>query len=76
MFRREGRRYIVNPVVLVCDNDNYYLVCYDDKHEGTANYRLDRMDELAEEDTPITEREKSRFQSTYISQAVFFNVRR
>lgn len=59
VFRREGRRYIVNPVVLVCDNDNYYLVCYDDKHEGTANYRLDRMDELAEEDTPITEREKS-----------------
>ena len=59
-YRREGRRYIVNPVVLVCDDDNYYLVCYDDKHEGMANYRLDRMDDLAEEDTPITEREGSR----------------
>lgn len=71
VFRREGRRYIVNPVVLVCDNDNYYLVCYDDKHEGTANYRLDRMDELAEEDTPITEREKSRDfnQHTYRRQS-------
>lgn len=71
VFRREGRRYIVNPVVLVCDNDNYYLVCYDDKHEGTANYRLDRMDELAEEDAPITEREKSRDfnQHTYRRQS-------
>ena len=32
------------------------------------------MDELAEEDTPITEREKSRDFNQ--SQAVFFNVRR
>ncbi len=71
VYRREGRRYIVNPVVLVCDNDNYYLVCYDDKHEGTANYRLDRMDDLAEEDMPITEREeyKDFNQHTYRRQA-------
>lgn len=71
VYRREGRRYIVNPVVLICDNDNYYLVCYDDKHEGTANYRLDRMDELAEEDMPITEREeyKDFNQHTYRRQA-------
>ena len=71
VYRREGRRYIVNPVVLVCDNDNYYLVCYDDKHDGMANYRLDRMDELAEEDMPIAEREEYRDfnQHTYRRQA-------
>lgn len=71
VYRREGRRYIVNPVVLICDDDNYYLVCYDDKHEGTANYRLDRMDELAEEDMPIAEREeyKGFNQHTYRRQA-------
>ena len=74
VFRREGRRYIVNPVVLVCDNDNYYLVCYDDKHEGTANYRLDRMDELAEEDAPITEREKSRDFNQYIYRRQSFSM--
>lgn len=74
VFRREGRRYIVNPVVLVCDNDNYYLVCYDDKHEGTANYRLDRMDELAEEDTPITEREKSRDFNQHIYRRQSFSM--
>ena len=61
VYRREG----------ICDNDNYYLVCYDDKHEGTANYRLDRMDDLAEEDMPITEREeyKDFNQHTYRRQA-------
>ncbi len=74
VFRREGRRYIVNPVVLVCDDDNYYLVCYDDKHEGTANYRLDRMDELAEEDTPITEREKSRDFNQHIYRRQSFSM--
>lgn len=76
VFRREGRRYIVNPVVLVCDNDNYYLVCYDDKHEGTANYRLDRMDELAEEDTPITEREKSRDFNQHIYRRQSFSIQK
>lgn len=40
VYRREGRRYTVNSVVLACDDDNYYFACYDDKHEGTANYRL------------------------------------
>lgn len=71
VYRREGKRYIVNPVVLVCDNDNYYLVCYDDKHEGTANYRLDRMDELCEEDMSVTERDeyKDFNQHTYRRQA-------
>ena len=73
-YRREGRRYIVNPVVLVCDDDNYYLVCYDDKHEGTANYRLDRMDELAEEDTPITEREKSQDFNQHIYRRQSFSM--
>ena len=74
VFRREGRRYIVNPVVLVCDNDNYYLVCYDDKHEGTANYRLDRMDDLVEEDTHITEREGSRDFNQHIYRRQAFSM--
>ena len=50
------RWYIVNPVVTFIDNDQYYLTCYDDNHEGKlANYRIDRMDRvevLEEEITP------------------------
>lgn len=56
VYRKDGQRYLVNPLVLIFENDNYYLVCYDDKHMGTANYRLDRMDELKTEEEHITVR--------------------
>ncbi len=56
VYRRDGERYVVNPIVLICERDNYYLVCYDDWHEGTANYRLDRMDGLKIEEENIVER--------------------
>ena len=46
--------YIVNPVETVYDNDQYYLICYDDKHKTLANYRIDRMDRVNVLDTPIT----------------------
>lgn len=49
------RWYIVNPVVTFIDNDQYYLTCYDDNHEGKlANYRIDRMDRVAMLDEDIT----------------------
>lgn len=55
-YRREGRRYIVNPIMLVYSHDNYYLICYDDKHRKQANYRIDRIEDLKiEEDKKITE---------------------
>ncbi|MBQ8393671.1 MAG: WYL domain-containing protein [Clostridia bacterium] len=47
--------YKVNPVATVYDNDQYYLVCYDDKHKGLANYRIDRMERVRILDEPITE---------------------
>ncbi len=52
----EIKIYIVNPVTTFIDNDQYYLICYDDKHGGKlANYRIDRMDKvkiLEEQITP------------------------
>lgn len=39
---------------MVWSKDNYYLVCYDDKHQGTANYRIDRMENVEIEETDIT----------------------
>ncbi len=38
--------YIVNPVETVFNNDQYYLICYDDKHKDFTNYRIDRMDNV------------------------------
>ena len=52
VFRRNGHHYIVEPIALVFNEDNYYLVSYSAKHDNTANYRVDRMDavEVIEED--------------------------
>lgn len=60
VFRKEkndpcvDKRYIVNPVATVFDNDQYYLICYDDKHKGLTNYRVDRMDRVEVLDENIT----------------------
>lgn len=48
------KRYCVEPVALVFNEDNYYLMGYMAKHPGrTANYRIDRIDhiEVVEEST-------------------------
>lgn len=42
-YRKDGQRYIVNPLALVYSRENYYVVCYDNNHKGCANYRIDRI---------------------------------
>ena len=43
----EKKRYYVEPVALVFNGDNYYLMAYSSKHPGvTTSYRIDRMDRL------------------------------
>ncbi len=49
------KQYKVNPVATVFANDQYYLVCYDDKHTGLANYRIDRMEKVKELNEAIRE---------------------
>ncbi len=44
IYRRNKQQYVVEPVALVYNEDNYYLVAYSQKHENTTNYRVDRMD--------------------------------
>ena len=46
-YRKEGNSYTVEPVALVFYEDNYYLVGYSAKYGKTANYRVDRMDQVA-----------------------------
>ncbi len=43
-YRRNGHRYVLEPVTLVLCEDNYYILCYSARHKGTANYRVDRME--------------------------------
>ena len=49
VYRKDGKRYIVNPLVVVWNKENYYLVCYYDNHDDTVTYRIDRMEEAKEE---------------------------
>jgi predicted DNA-binding transcriptional regulator YafY len=44
VYRRDGHHYVVEPVALVFNEDNYYLTCYSSRHDSTSNYRVDRMD--------------------------------
>jgi predicted DNA-binding transcriptional regulator YafY len=53
IYRKESERYIVNPIVLVFSDDNYYLVCYNDKYKNISNYRVDRMDKVSEDKDAI-----------------------
>lgn len=52
VYRRGGHHYVVEPIALVFNEDNYYLVSYSSRHGSTSNYRVDRMSgvEIIEED--------------------------
>lgn len=54
IFRKDKKRYVVNPYATVFSNDNYYLVCYSDKYKNMTHYRIDRMDMVQVEQESIT----------------------
>ena len=56
VYRRDGHRYVVEPVALVFHEDNYYVVVYSAKHDSTANYRVDRMDSVEIIDEPVSQK--------------------
>lgn len=43
IYRHDGAEYISDPVALVYNEDNYYLIAYSKFHENAVNYRVDRM---------------------------------
>ncbi len=51
VYRREGHRYVAEPVALVFNEDNYYLLSYSSRFDKISTYRVDRMDSV----TPIEE---------------------
>ena len=55
VYRKEKKRYIVEPMALIFNDDNYYLMTWSSKYEGITNYRVDRMDEVAIEDADVSE---------------------
>lgn len=58
-FRRDGAEYVMEPVALVFNEDNYYLITYNEKYEATTNYRVDRIDSVRILDEKISETARS-----------------
>lgn len=56
VYRRDGHHYVVEPIALVFNEDNYYLTCYSARHDSTSNYRIDRMDSVKIIDEPCSEK--------------------
>ena len=56
VYRRGGHHYVVEPVALVFNEDNYYMTCYSSRHDSTSNYRVDRMDAVEVINEPCSEK--------------------
>lgn len=56
-YRKDKRRYIVNPILPIFDRNNYYLLCYNDKYMNLSGYRIDKMEGLIVEERAITPHE-------------------
>ena len=56
VYRRGGHHYVVEPVALVFNEDNYYMSCYSSRHDSTSNYRVDRMDGVEIIEEPCSEK--------------------
>lgn len=46
VYRKNKKRYVVDPMALIFYEDNYYLMTYSSKYDAVVNYRIDRMDEV------------------------------
>lgn len=57
-YRKDKYRYVVNPLGLVCSEEKLYLICFHDRYNDAANYRLDRMDEVQVEQKEITHKKE------------------
>lgn len=53
-----GEPYVETPVQLVYSEGCYYLVAFNEKHDGFANYRVDRMEGIAVLDEPACRNER------------------
>ena len=45
-YRNDGDAYIVSPYALSWDDENYYLICHYEKHNGISHFRVDKMENI------------------------------
>jgi predicted DNA-binding transcriptional regulator YafY len=54
-LKHGGEVYTVSPYALVWENENYYLVCYSEKHDNISRFRVDRMTQVEMTELPRRE---------------------
>ena len=47
------KRQVINPYQMVASEGRYYLICNHDAYDNAANYRIDRIMNIALLDTPV-----------------------
>ena len=47
-LRRDGKAYRVSPWALTWQDENYYLIAYDDEEEKIKHFRVDKMNRITE----------------------------
>lgn len=55
VYRKDKSRYVLEPMALIFNEDNYYLMYFSAKYDGVTDYRVDRMDEVQIEDETVSE---------------------
>lgn len=55
VFRKGKKRYHEIPICLTTDNNKYYLISYNSKHQQYLHYRVDRMSDVNVEKRIIEE---------------------
>lgn len=66
-YRKNGKRHIVNLLVMIYSKGNYYLISYDD----TVTYRIDRMENVKVEGSRIEKKEFENFNTEEYRRQVF-----
>lgn len=66
VYRYDKKLYVVEPVTLIFNHDNYYLRCYNPEHDNLRNYRVDRMEQVEMTEMPCSE--KSNISAEKISE--------
>lgn len=51
VYRKNGKRYCANPIIMVWNKDNYYMLCFNNGYDEIVTYRLDKMDDVKVEET-------------------------
>ncbi len=69
--RHEGKRYLVSPYLLMWEEENYYLVAYDEQAGGRRYYRVDKMNEIKIEDAQRTHSEEFSENAALLSKKTF-----